>query len=78
MNCNITSVLLGMLQKFTSIVLFATGIFVWFTDNENREKNIVYRKLRFHPAYSSCYSLSTNFRPQLFMQSTILIVPNFF
>ena len=35
---NITYALLGLLQKFTITILFATGIFLWFTENENREK----------------------------------------
>ena len=55
-NNNIASALLGALKKFTSTILFATGNFIWFTDNENSEKLSFYHKLRFHPAYSTCYS----------------------
>ena len=34
---NIGSTLLEVLQKFTWTILLSTGIFVWFTNNENSE-----------------------------------------
>ena len=58
---NIGSTLLDVLQKFTWTILLSTRIFVWFTDNENSELLSFYRKLRFHPAHSSCYSFEHTF-----------------
>ena len=34
---------------------------MWFTDNENSDLLSFYRKLRFHPAHSSCYSFEHTF-----------------
>ena len=58
---NIGSTLLEVLQKFMWTILLSTRIFVWFTDNENSELLSFYRKLRFHPAHSSCYSFEHTF-----------------
>ena len=38
------------------VLFFCNWCFVWFTDNENSEKIFFFRKLKSHPAYSTCYS----------------------
>ena len=58
---NIGSTLLDMLQKFTWTFLHSTLIFACVINNKDCEPLSFYRKLRFHPANSSCYSFEDTF-----------------